>query len=184
MELQAMLRTHLDDGFFRPELVRLGGENEELRQQMGRLQDAVITLRELADQREQWAGKLERDIDALHQETVVLQQLADQREQWAGKLERDIDALHQETVVLQQLAEQREHWAAKLESDIAEIRQLADQREQWAGKLEDDIVALRQSNASLFDEKQILASTVDGLRKTLCIRGTTWLRGQWAKVWQ
>jgi O-antigen biosynthesis protein len=181
MELQGLLRTHLDDAAFRPELIRLSGENSELHRQLAESEDAVRTLSELADQRERWADRLERDIaelreqahrreSILEQEVAALAELAEQRARWAASLN--------------DLAEQREQWAGKLEQDIEALRALADRREQWADKLEQDIAALKQANANLMEEKQALVSALESLRQTLCIRATQWLRRQRARVWK
>jgi O-antigen biosynthesis protein len=187
LELQGLLRTHLDDGAFRPELIRLSGENSELRRQLAESQDAVQTLSELAGQRERWADRLERDIarlkaeagqraGALEQEVATLADLAERRGRWAEKLERDVASLADLVASLADLAEQRERWAGKLEQDIVALRELADRREQWANKLETDI-------AVLVEEKQALASALESLRQTMCIRATEWLRRQRARVW-
>jgi O-antigen biosynthesis protein len=181
LELQGLLRTHLDDRFFRPELIRLSGESTELRRQLVESNGAVEALSELAMQRARWAERLERDLaelrtqaerraDALEQEIATLAELAEQRGRWAEKLERDVAALSD-------LAKHHGQWAGKLEQEIATLAELAEQRGRWAEKLERDI-------AALIEEKQALASALASLRQTLCIRTTEWLKRQQARVWK
>lgn len=92
LELQPLLATHLDDTLFRKELVRLGGEVSALEQRLAAADAAVVALRELAEQRERWAGKLQEDIDHLQQTTQTL--AAERRE-----LARQVDDLRRNPCV-------------------------------------------------------------------------------------
>ena len=168
MALQGLLRTHLDDSFFRPELIRLSGENQDLRRQATELQEAVKALGELAGEREKWAIKLERDV-------ADLSELAAHRDRWADKLQRDVEALRQASADLftekQALLRDKQ---AVLDQNQALLR------DKQAVLAQNQV--LLDQNQALLAQNQALISAVESLRRTPCIRASEWLRRQWAKV--
>lgn len=70
--VQGLLRTHLDDRCFRPELIRLSGENVQLRQQVMALQEAVMQLREEVERCRAWSDKLDLDVRDLKEDNARL----------------------------------------------------------------------------------------------------------------
>ncbi|MDR7088691.1 glycosyltransferase [Cellvibrio fibrivorans] len=119
----------------------------------------VSGLKQLIEERTQWARSLEQQVNERTEWAKSLEEQVEVRTLWAKSLEEQVDERTRWAINLEQQIEERTRWAKSLELQAEErtrwakdLEQQVEERTQWAKSLDQQLAVMRSSESRLRED--------------------------------